>query len=354
MAFSIHQPAAGGVRGLSRQTVLKPSHSQKPAKVDQDHLLDYAIRRASENDLDDLFELAELSGAGFTSLPVNRALLAARLKEATKKNTEDHLLMLQHKSTGKVVGCAAIKARSGITQAHWNFRLSGADAASPEISADTVLIPTRTFAGASELGSLFLHPDHRLPGVGRFLSLSRLMLIGSFPDRFSSLLWSELRGVVSSDAYCPFYEAVMGPRLKIAFKEADHRFALSGDAGLRAYLPNSPVRVGDLPESVRGIIGQTHEAGRGARRLLEGAGFSFSGVVDLFDGGPIVAAMKEDLPLIAKAKPADGTDRTATTRRSLVADFDRDGRFSCQVAVPHKTIAPSGFSLSANRVIATF
>ncbi len=313
---------------------------------EQAYLRDYMIRRAHMRDLDDLFALAALSGPGFTSLPVNRDLLKARLDGATRNGSDDHLLMLVHKPSGKAIGCSAIKARSGLSGAHWNFRLSGLGASGGAIARDTLLVPTQAFQGASELGSLFLHPDHRLPGVGRFLSLARLMLIAAFPTGFSSLLWSELRGVVSADAGCPFYDAVMAPRLGMPFKKADKLYALEGSASLLDHLPRTPVRVGDLPKSVQDIIAQTHEAGRGARRILEGAGFAFSGVVDLFDGGPIVAAMKEDLSAIANAQRVQDQNLD----RSMVADFTKSGDFECQLVLGGTSAPASTFGATSSRL----
>jgi arginine N-succinyltransferase len=43
------------------------------------------------------------------------------------------------------------------------------------------------------------------------------------------------------------------------------------------------------------VIGKCHRDGEGARKLLEWEGFSFSNVIDIFDGGPLVSAPRDHI-----------------------------------------------------------
>ena len=293
-------------------------------------LADYRVRRCAVDDIDGLYALAQLSGPGFTSLPVDRDRLFARLQAAADPGSEDFLLMMDYLPTRQIAGCCAIKARSGTNAAHWNLKLSDFDDDGPLVDQETTLTPTRAFTGCTELGTLFLHPSHRNPGVGRFLSLSRLMLIALRPDLFTPILWSELRGDVSAAARSPFYDAIMAPALGLLFRQADRLYALEGHERLTPYLPRRPIKVKSLSEMAQTVLGQTHQAGVGARRLLESAGFSFSGVVDLFDGGPLLHAGRDDIPLKRKLTALTNTSgNVRLSARSMIASFDPESGFVC-------------------------
>jgi arginine N-succinyltransferase len=58
-------------------------------------------------------------------------------------------------------------------------------------------------------------------------------------------------------------------------------------------MPQHPIYIDLLPQSARAVIGQCHKDGEGARRLLEWEGFSFSNVVDIFDGGPLMSVKRD-------------------------------------------------------------
>ena len=74
------------------------------------------------DDLDALTELADLSGPGFTSLPVDEAILKERLEKSDRafhgrqRNLQygKYLMMMEEVATGQVVGCSAVKAGTGI------------------------------------------------------------------------------------------------------------------------------------------------------------------------------------------------------------------------------------------------
>jgi arginine N-succinyltransferase len=88
----------------------------------------YVMRPSRPDDLDALMHLAELSGPGFTSLPVDAPILAERLAKSDRafhgrqRNLQygKYLMMMEHIATGQVVGCSAVKAGTGIDQPFFN------------------------------------------------------------------------------------------------------------------------------------------------------------------------------------------------------------------------------------------
>jgi arginine N-succinyltransferase len=59
-----------------------------------------------------------------------------------------------------------------------------------------------------------------------------------------------------------------------------------------------------LPEAAQKVIGLTHEESTGARRILESEGMTYTGKIDVFDGGPCLDAAKKDIRAIAESKTA--------------------------------------------------
>ena len=62
--------------------------------------------------------------------------------------------------------------------------------------------------GPTEIGSLFLLPEYRGQKRGRLLSLSRFAFMAAHPKRFAEDVIAEMRGVMSEDGQCPFWEAI--------------------------------------------------------------------------------------------------------------------------------------------------
>ena len=72
--------------------------------------------------------------------------------------------------------------------------------------------------------------------------------------------------------------------------------------------PVMPVHASLLPPDVQDIIGRVGEQTQGAKRLLESIGFSYSGRVDPFDGGPHFEVNTDEIVLIRDAltlRPAE-------------------------------------------------
>jgi arginine N-succinyltransferase len=81
-----------------------------------------------------------------------------------------------------------------------------------------------------------------------------------------------------------------------------------------------------LSETARAAIGMPHPSGRAAMRMLENEGYAFERYIDIFDGGPTMTAMTDNVKSIRDAREAviagigdDGTD--ALVAAGKLADF---------------------------------
>jgi len=264
----------------------------------------YVMRAAGPADLEDFKRLREIAGAGFTSLMLDDAAMAAKLALAEQSfaspveapGAERYFMALEHIETGALAGCCQVKSTIGEVPPFFNFRVITEAQSSAVVNRRfdmRVLIGVNDFTGCSEVGSLFVRPEHRAGGIGRALAQCRYMLMAVAPQRFRDQVVSELRGVVSPEGVSPFWEAVGRHFFRMDFAEADKLSAITDNQFILDLMPQHPIYVDLLPEEARAVVGACHKDGAGARSLLEWEGFRFSNVVDIFDGGPLMSAPRD-------------------------------------------------------------
>lgn len=272
------------------------------------------VRAARRSDIDDLVRLSKEAGTGFTSLAVSPDVLAERLEKSVPAfertpsgQTEDtYQLMLEDTGTGKIVGCSAVKAMVGVSKPYWDFKII--TLAQHSMEADRrfdmdALLLVNDFAGASEVGTLFVSQAGRGSGAGRLVAQSRYLLIAADPRRFGERVLAELRGIVKDDGSSPFFDHVSRPFFRMDFDEADRLSASTDNQFILDLGPQHLIYVDLLPQAARDVIGKPHKDGEGAFNLLKWEGFHYDRYVDIFDGGPLVASWTEDIRTLRESRP---------------------------------------------------
>ncbi len=273
----------------------------------------YVMRAAGPADFEGFKQLREIAGAGFTSLMLDDAAMLKKLElseasfasDAPQVGAERYFIALEHLETGAIAGCCGVKATIGETPPFFNFRIITEAQFSAVVSKRfdmDVLIGVNDFTACSEVGSLFVRPEHRANGVGRAIAQCRYMLMAAQPPRFRQRVVSELRGVVSPDGVSPFWEAVGRHFFRMDFSEADKLSAITDNQFILDLMPQHPIYVDLLPEAARAVIGKCHADGQGAQRLLEWEGFSFSNVIDIFDAGPLLSAERDHIRTLRESR----------------------------------------------------
>ena len=274
----------------------------------------YVMRPSRLDDLQSLLELAEQSGPGFTSLPVDEAILRERLQKSDdaflgrlqRIEYGKYLLMMEDAETGEVLGCSAVKAGTGIDQPFFNYRvitLAQASQAAGNLRFDMdALVLTNEYVGYTEVGTLFLKQEHRGGGAGRLAAQSRYLLMAAAPDRFGDKVLAELRGVVDNEGRSPFWECLGRHFFRMDFTEADKLSATTDNQFILDLMPKYPIYVDLLPPEAREVIGRCHSDGVGAYKLLQWEGFEFDRTVDIFDGGPLVTAQRRHIRTIQESR----------------------------------------------------
>jgi len=270
------------------------------------------VRPAGPADLHHLLELAILSGPGFTSLPEDADVLSERL-ELSQASFEGRIppeeawytLMLEDGDTGDIDGVGSVKATVGLKRPFFSFRVVNNTVQSPSLGvkmSQQTLVLVNECTGWTEVGSLFLKADRRKGGAGRLLSQSRYMLIGAQPELFADNVLAELRGVFTPDGYCPFWDHVAHKFFPMDFDDADRMSGSTDKQFILDLAPRHPIYVELLPEAARAVIGKVHPQGVPAMALLESEGFRPNGLVDIFDGGPTVACMRDNIRTVRDAR----------------------------------------------------
>lgn len=293
----------------------------------------YVMRPAQLSDFDALRSMAVESGAGFTSLPVDEDILRSKLLRSVdsfagrldQPEYGKYLLMLENTETGEIGGCSAVKAGVGVKSPFFNYRIITLAQASQEADRRfdmDALILTNEFVGCTEVGTLFLRPEHRGAGVGRLLAQSRYLLMDTQPKWFGEKVIAELRGVVSHEGETPFWECLGRHFFKMSFTDADYLSATTDNQFILDLMPKYPIYVDLLPNEAREVIGRVHVDGVPAFKLLEWEGFGFERVVDIFDGGPIMQVSRSMLRTSRESRVMELEVGPATGSTGIVARMD--------------------------------
>ena len=297
----------------------------------------FRLRAAHIDDLEHLYEMAKLTGGGFTNLPADKAALTKKLEraDAAFSRTEDTLgddqfvLVLENTDTGQVRGTCQLFSQVGQQWPFYSYRLNTLTQHSQELDRTVraeLLSLVTDLEGSSEVGGLFLHPGERAGGHGMLLARSRYLFVAMHRARFADRILAELRGVIDDRGGSPFWDGVAGRFFGMTFQEADYFNATNGNQFIADLMPKHPVYVEMLSEEARKVIGVPHPSGRAAMRMLENEGFAAEGYVDIFDGGPTMTARTDQVKSIRDAKPARVTATDLDIgERALIATGELGG-----------------------------
>jgi arginine N-succinyltransferase len=275
--------------------------------------MSFRIRPATSDDLRAFYQMAKLTGGGFTNLPADKDTLVGKLARSDKSfsRKQDNqagdlfVFVLEDPKTRKIRGTCQVFGQVGVVQPFYSYHISTLTQSSPELGKtfrNQRLSLTTDLEGSSEVGGLFLHPEMRASGLGGLLARSRYLFMKSHRARFGDRTLAELRGVMDEAGHAPFWDALAGKFFGMSFPEADEFNGIHGTKFIADLMPRSPIYVALLTDEARAVIGQPHPSGRAALRMLEREGFSFDRYVDIFDGGPTVTARTDDIRTIRESR----------------------------------------------------
>ncbi len=298
----------------------------------------FRLRAARPADLEALYEMAKLTGGGFTNLPPDRAALAAKLEraEAAFARPDDTLadeqfvLVLENARTGTVRGTCQLMSQVGQRWPFYSYRLNTLTQYSQELDRTVraeLLSLVTDLEGSSEVGGLFLHPNERAGGLGLLLARSRYLFVAMHRARFADRILAELRGIIDERGGSPFWDGVAGRFFGMSFQDADYFNAINGNQFIADLMPKHPVYIAMLSEDARSVIGVPHPTGRAAMRMLELEGFRHDGYVDIFDGGPTMTAHTDLVTSVKNSASAQVTALEVQEGEKAILATGRLGTF---------------------------
>ena len=287
------------------------------------------IRAARRSDLRAFYNLAKLTGGGFTNLPAEKKTLESKLERSAAGferpgNTPGddlYVFVLENVAEKKIIGTCQIFGAVGSEHPFYSYLISTLTQKSAELGRtfrNQTLTLTTDLEGASEVGGLFLHPQERAGGLGMLLARSRYLFIKAHRKRFSDTVLAELRGVMDEAGNAPFWDALGGRFFGMSFPEADEFNAVHGTQFIADLFPKTPIYVSMLPESARAVIGQPHPTGRAALKMLETEGFVFDSYIDVFDGGPTVTVNTDNIRTVRESSQATLADEQAEYGKTMM------------------------------------
>ncbi len=296
--------------------------------------MSFRIRAAIESDLQHLYEMAKLTGGGFTNLPADRRALTIKIERSAAAFARDDdsvaddlfVLVLENVAAGEVRGTCQIFTQVGQRHPFYSYRLGTLTQHSEHLGRTfraEMLGLTTDLEGSCEVGGLFLHPGERAGGLGLLLARSRYLFIRQHRARFADRILAELRGIIDEAGGSPFWDGLAGRFFGMNFQDADQFNAINGHQFIADLMPKHPIYTAMLSEHARAAIGLPHPSGRAAMRMLENEGFHYENYVDIFDGGPTMTARTDRVRSVAEAREArivaidneGGTDSLVATGR---------------------------------------
>ncbi len=313
------------------------------------------VRPIQDGDYDALHQMAVDSGHGFTSLPINEALLKKRIARAEESfakvvdepGDEGYLFVMEDTETGKVVGTSGIEAAVGLDDAFYHYHLGKVIHSSRELNIyNTVetLSLCNDYTGATEICTLFLSDSHRKDNNGRFLSRFRFLFIAEHQQRFADTIIAEMRGVSDEEGRSPFWNWLEEHFFSMDFPTADYLTGIGKKVFIAELMPKYPIYVNLLSKDAQAVINKVHPKTVPAVRLLEAEGFARRGYVDIFDGGPTVEATRDNVKTI----------RQSLRCQVIIGEADTDERYiicNTQVKNFRATQAPLFLRETAQQVV---
>ncbi len=275
--------------------------------------MSYRVRPATGEDFRAIYQMAKLTGGGFTNLPADRGTLIAKLarsdqsfaREEDSQEGDLYVFVLEDPKAGVIRGTCQVFGQVGVVQPFYSYHLGTLTQTSPELGKtfrNQMLSLTTDLEGSSEVGGLFLHPQLRAGGWGSLLARSRYLFMKLHRPRFGDRTLAELRGVMDEAGNAPFWDALAGRFFGMTFPEADEFNAVHGTKFIADLMPKTPIYVSLLAESGRAVMGHPHPTGRAALRMLEQEGFVYDRYIDIFDGGPTVTAPTDQIRTVREAR----------------------------------------------------
>lgn len=257
----------------------------------------FVLRSVQPKDLKDLYKLSNIMN--FINLPADEDLISSKIESSMRsfKNPSSdlslnyYIFVLEDYVSNEILGVSMIHAQHG-TENEPHFYLSVGQEAKFSQTINTGFVHGTLklgldYNGPTEIGGLILNPDYRghKEKLGKQLSFVRFLFMGMQPERFKSMVHSELMPPFDKYGNSPLWEAIGRRFMNMNYQEADV-LSRSNKEFILSLFPSENIYQTLLPMEAREAIGKVGKETEPVKRMLESIGFRYTYEVDPFDGGP--------------------------------------------------------------------
>lgn len=257
----------------------------------------FILRSVQPKDLKDLYKLSTI--LVFINLPQDEEIISHKIESSMKsfhnpssdlfKNY--YIFVLEDSITSEIHGVSMIHAQHGTEdEPHFYLTVGQESKFSNTINTGFVhgtLKLGLDSNGPTEIGGLILNPDLRghADKLGKQLSYVRFLYMAKNPERFKTMVHSELMPPLDKNGNSPLWEAVGRRFLNMNYHEADI-LSRNNKEFILSLFPSENIYQTLLPMEARESIGKVGKETEPVKKMLESIGFKYTFEVDPFDGGP--------------------------------------------------------------------
>ena len=271
------------------------------------------LRPCRLSDLPSVERIAAASAVGITSLPADREKLYDKIRNSTHSlaaevdvnGEEQYFFVLEDVTTAEIVGTSGIVASAGFHDRFYSYRNEIIVHASQELAVSNKIHSLHLchdLTGLSLLTSFYIDPAYNKTQWPQLLSRARMLFIAEHPERFADKLAAENAGVCDDSGHSPFWDAVGRRFFNMDYPQAEQLSGGRSKTFIAELMPQYPIYVPLLPADAKLAIGQLNPVAELPFSILLEEGFEADTYIDIFDGGPTVAARISTLRSIAGSK----------------------------------------------------
>ncbi len=282
----------------------------------------FLIREARSEDTPTLQRLARLVHS--FNLPQDRVALTAKVErsrqafagKAKEARGREFVFVLEDTDTNSVVGSSSLfSCISWPGHPHLYFQVRKREHYSKDLGTGQVHVTIQLGtdeSGPSEIGGLVLAPGYRShpQKLGSLLSYVRFHFMGLHRKWFAPQVVAEMMGALTPDSHSSLWDYLGRRFINLSYTEAD-AFSQRSKEFILTLFPRVEIYASLLPPEARQLVGKVGDETLPALRMVERLGFKAQDHVDPFDGGPYLAAQRDEIPIV---RHADGRKLVGTMK----------------------------------------
>ena len=300
----------------------------------------HLVRPCTLDDVSSIESLVRDNHAHIASLPRKRARLIERIEHSMRSFQNDpelsggqfFLFVLEDTQTGDIVGCSGIAMNTSAKRPFYNYRLGELIHASETYDVHTpvsVLHLTHELTGHNVLCSFAIKPSLLGTNLFGLISRARFMFMRQFSEMFNERLVVELQGVCNEEGQSAFWDSWGRNFFNMDYASANYHVATKSRTFLAELMPPHPVYVEMLSEEAQAVIGKHDQRADEIHALLTNEGFESSPYVDIFDGGEVMLARREQVKTYREAQQKTVLEGQVSTGLPFLLCNDSFEEFRC-------------------------